>query len=84
MRTLWPIVLAAVLAGIGLIVTIVGVASHHPYSRSSPSFSRYGGYYTSAGGDATAIIAAGVFILLIGVGLGIVGLVVRSRAQRRG
>jgi hypothetical protein len=60
------LVIGIALVGVGLLVALCGVSQHNPYSRSS-------------GGDATAIIGAGVLILITGAGL-----VVASQFLRRG
>jgi uncharacterized membrane protein len=72
------LVIGIALVGVGLLVALCGVSQHNPYSRSSPGFSGHG-FYSSSGGDATAIIGAGVLILITGAGL-----VVASQFLRRG
>ncbi|MGB3086995.1 MAG: hypothetical protein WBC53_04605 [Phycisphaerae bacterium] len=70
------LIVGVILIGVGLIVTLVGIGQHDPYSHSSsrPGF-RGHGFYTSSrsGGDTTAVIAAGGLILITGAVLAAVG-----------
>jgi hypothetical protein len=68
------LVIGIALVGVGLLVAIVGVSAHNPHSSS------FGHGYSSSGGDATAIIGAGVLILITGAGLVVVSLFLRRGA----
>jgi len=60
------------LIGIGLLVSLVGTCRHNPHSTSYPGSYAQHGFYSSSSGDATAIIAGGVLILITGAGLVVV------------
>ena len=66
------LIVGIALIGIGLLVSLVGTCHHNPHSSSSPAFGGRG-FYSSSGGDATAIIAGGALILVTGAGLVVVG-----------
>ena len=74
---LWAVGIA--LIGIGLLVAVVGIGQHNPQSSSRPGSYTEHGFYSSSRGDATAIIAGGVLILITGAGL-----VVVAQFLRRG
>jgi uncharacterized membrane protein len=76
------LVIGIALVGIGLLVALVGVSQHNPHSSSYPSFTGHG-FYSSSGGDATAIIVAGVLILITGAGVVLVSQFLRRGAASK-